>query len=396
MDLIRAALLWLTIASALSAQTFVVDINNGPGANYTSLSTATAAVPDGATLLVRAGTYVDHILIDGKGLTILAEQGTLLRNLFPVIWVLNTASSQSVVIHGLELEGSTMGTCRIESCVGPVHLEGIAGTPPYQPAPAGAWVTSSSQVLLRDSSFGWSKFEDSNVVVEDCAFEGADFLVVGLGGYPCISSHPGIHVVSGALQVVGGTCTGGRGGASMACGSHPDQAGIHSDGAGVSVSSGATVTAAFPSGYSSPAPAIAGTGTLRIDPLVNLVTSVAPPIAATISTQTMSIPAVHGYSAAPGGTLVVEALGPFGSTVILVVGWLGAPMTVAGVTGSFWIDPQLFGFVAIGTPQPGVPVTGSVAVPNTAGLLGVRLAWQSVASTAVGLIASNPTATLVR
>ena len=56
----------LPLASALVAQTYVVDAANGPGSQFTDLPTAVAAVPDGATLLVRpllAGEVPQHILL---------------------------------------------------------------------------------------------------------------------------------------------------------------------------------------------------------------------------------------------------------------------------------------------------------------------------------------------
>src|SRR5437762_9224013 len=44
-------------SSTAIAQTFIVDAANGPGTNFTEIATAVAAVPDGAVLMVRAGSY---------------------------------------------------------------------------------------------------------------------------------------------------------------------------------------------------------------------------------------------------------------------------------------------------------------------------------------------------
>ena len=64
------------LSPARLAQTFVVDVANGPGTNFTSIATAISAVPDGATLLVRPGVYAEAIRIDGKGLKILGGPGS--------------------------------------------------------------------------------------------------------------------------------------------------------------------------------------------------------------------------------------------------------------------------------------------------------------------------------
>ena len=72
----QAAVLFALLAAAVPAQTFVVDANNGPGTNFTTIGAAIAAVPDGAVLRVRAGHYVESsLVIRGKSLAILGDGG---------------------------------------------------------------------------------------------------------------------------------------------------------------------------------------------------------------------------------------------------------------------------------------------------------------------------------
>lgn len=54
---IALRLLAILASGNLSTQTFIVDASNGPGTNFTSISAAITAVPDGAVLDVRAGLY---------------------------------------------------------------------------------------------------------------------------------------------------------------------------------------------------------------------------------------------------------------------------------------------------------------------------------------------------
>lgn len=89
----RSLLAWL-LAASLPAQTFIVDANGGAGSQFTSIS---AAVPDGATLLVRPGAYL-AFTISGKGLSILAEPSVYVLG---TTTVQNAASASPVALPGL-------------------------------------------------------------------------------------------------------------------------------------------------------------------------------------------------------------------------------------------------------------------------------------------------------
>jgi hypothetical protein len=71
MQSVRVLAIVLLAASPLAAQRqiFVVDAANGPGAQFTSLPAAVAAVPDGSVLLLRPGSYA-AFAVSGKGLSI--------------------------------------------------------------------------------------------------------------------------------------------------------------------------------------------------------------------------------------------------------------------------------------------------------------------------------------
>src|SRR5688572_15277466 len=55
------------------ARTWIVDVNNGPGTNFTVLQTAFDTVAEGDTLVVRRGTYAP--CTTSKALTVLGEGG---------------------------------------------------------------------------------------------------------------------------------------------------------------------------------------------------------------------------------------------------------------------------------------------------------------------------------
>lgn len=94
----------LVAAVVLPAQSFVVDAANGPGAVFTSLVAAVAAVPDGAVLLVRAGAYAPFT-IDDKSLTILADPAVTVVDMQGLVIVRNLASQRRVTMRGFAIQG---------------------------------------------------------------------------------------------------------------------------------------------------------------------------------------------------------------------------------------------------------------------------------------------------
>lgn len=69
---VHAFVVFTLLTTAASAQTFIVDANNGPGTHFTDLAKAVASVPDGSVLRVRRGSYVGFTL-SNRSLTILGD-----------------------------------------------------------------------------------------------------------------------------------------------------------------------------------------------------------------------------------------------------------------------------------------------------------------------------------
>lgn len=91
------------MAAAAQAQVFVVDAAGGIGAHFTDLRPAIASVPEGATLLVRAGTYT-AFNIQRKALSIVGEGTVNLGRAGPnpSISIGGNAASQPVVLRALD------------------------------------------------------------------------------------------------------------------------------------------------------------------------------------------------------------------------------------------------------------------------------------------------------
>jgi len=381
----------LLMASAAPAQTFIVDAANGPGTNFTSIAAAVAAVPDGATLIVRPGTYSSFAIV-GKGLTILGDTGVQAGG----ATVRLTQPQQAVVLRGLIFDGhGALGQYEVvivDGCSGPVLIEDCnyflsvywGGDLPYSIS-----IGNSAQVMLRRGSWINCTVGSSNVVIEEANISGQD---ASGQTWTLRISRPAMRV-SGTVQIAGGTVRGGAGWFGMS----PSPA-IDMFGGTLRLLASTTVIAGTdPFGLAPPVAAITGSGTVRIDPQVVLQTSVVPPIVSTIAVQTLPMPSLRSTSAPLGGAITASALGPVGDLAILVLGLTGPPVSVPGIADTIWLDPTLYLFAAVGSPQVGVPVTGSVAVPSLPAFLGFRVGWQSIShNVATGLQASNPSWALVR
>ena len=142
--LLSVAFLCLPVA----AQTFVVDLNNGPGTDFTSLQAAVDGVPDGANLEVRAGIYFENILIDGKSLTLLGDGNVRVIPLFSSDFrIQGLAADQSVSVRGVRIDFSQAANPTI-SCrdnLGLVVLDDVAD------GRGAVQVINCASVIVRDS-----------------------------------------------------------------------------------------------------------------------------------------------------------------------------------------------------------------------------------------------------
>jgi hypothetical protein len=384
----------------VGAQTFVVDAANGPGANFTDVAAAVAAVPDGSTLIVRQGNY-GAFDINGKGLTVLGGPGVIATSGFAfsssqTFQVRNTSPAQSVVVRGFTCS-DWLPQVSVQNCAGSVLFEDLqldnANVPIVSPMPPAFLFGGCSQLILRNCTLRFGSLSNSNTVLEHCTLNGLS--AVCAHTVACQDSFVALSVIGGTAQLVDCTVQGGNGFGQPFAFSRPNQPAISCFGA-VRILAPSTIRAGVdPFGRMPPVPAIDGTGSLRIDPAVAILGAATPPIAATLSSLTAPMPAAIGTSAAPGGSISGSALGPAGNLTILLLGLPGAPLSAPGIADALWIDPNAYLFAGFGVPQPGAPVTVSVAVPNSPIYLGTRIAWQSV-SAGAALEASNPTWSLVR
>lgn len=365
---IRAITLPLTLAVAASAQTFVVDAANGPGTNYTSIAAAIAAVPDGAVLLVRAGTY-GGFRISGKGLHVLGEPATVVQDAAAAtIEVDSLAANQTVVLRGLDVS-NPFGPAQIlcHDCAGAVVVDGCRADNNTTAAGGGLVAMACEQVHVRGCrllsgvlslSSLESRGSNTSVTGSDISSVFASAVLVA-GGRVEISAcdvtgfgvSPVILMTSGELTVRGNT----------------------------------TIAGSIFTGFF--ARAINGAGSARVDPNTTLTNVPNPPYGPGIAVQSVAMPWLRATRGALGGSSTIELFGPAGGVGALLVGFPGQPVPLPGVADPAWLLP--------GTEVPhafgGATLTASHAVPNAPWARGVTLAWQGATwAAAPGLQLSNP------
>jgi len=399
--MLHRALALAVFASAVTAQTFVVDIAGGPGANFTNLQTAIDTVPDGAVLLIRPGNY-PYVQITGKGLSLLATApGVNLGALFadPIV-VQNLRATQALTLRGLRiLYGGGQAMIDVHQCAGPVLIDDfdfdrtVNGTSNL--FPIGIAIDTCAQVTVRNSRIlayeAISAFY-SSVVIENCELIGQDAFDAGHA-----SIIAGTAVSTGSSDVTFARCqVRGGNGWSTSSGTvvAPPSAAIRSFGARIRIcddGNGSYTAGLLPAG--TPTPAVDGpSGTVVRDPSPVLAGSNGGgAVGAGIVDIVRPLPSLRTVSAPPGGTVHADVTTPLGELVLLAVALPGPVLAVPGVDGTFWLDPGTAFLATFGIPQPGAPVQHSIAVPSGPALVGARFAWQAVAySAADGLRASNP------
>jgi hypothetical protein len=388
---------WLALCGLVTttrAQTFVVDAANGPGTHFTSLVAAVAAVPDGAVLDVRPGSYAGFSL-SGKGLTVLGQPGVAITS---TIAIGNTQAHHTIVLRELAwptaqlASGNTL--LQLDTCRGPVLLEHLA-QPPHTNCLPGSPLGGCHRTT------GLSAQRCAQLAVQQCTLQctaqlvDCDTLVVGstIAGESAFlawtmqAGRTALLVQGGRVQIAGAsTVTGGNGypaGRFGAAAGH----GVGAVGGDVRILDG--IVGAGVNGWLPGYTVWTSGATLRIAPRVALF----GPFGPLIGTDVM--PTASGQGAAPGGTLTAAVRSEPGDVVIVVVGLPGPPTLLAGAQDAFWIDAGVHVFATVGV-QGVAPVTANVAVPPIPALRGTRLHWQGACfGPATGFQASNPVVALV-
>lgn len=384
----------LSLATGLAAQgTFVVDQLGGAGSSYTSIQTAVTSVPDGSTLLVRAGTYGPVDIYD-KSLTILCDPGVVVNapssTNTPYLYVRTLGASRRVHVRGLAPSIFGNDSLKVSISPGLVTIDG-AGL-----ALGRLSVFHADHLVVRDATFAPTGYEEDaasidggNVVFERCVLRGSNgytdpwFPAKGL-------SLRG--VTPNTVQLVDTSVYGGDGYVASGSGGTYTMSGAPAISLGAQYAPGdvrilGDSGSQIRSGLLQSPPTFSGSGTVR------RTAGVVFSPAATVPVTDM--PRLSTTGGGLGGTIDVTRSGPLGDVYVVAVSLPTLSSVLPGVADAVWLDGASLFVEAAGVATQ-ASITVQKAVPNVAALRGFVMTWQAADLDATGLVAlSNPSVVVV-
>lgn len=394
----------LSAAAVPAQQTWIVDAQSRPGTQFTDLPPAVDAARAGDILLVRDGSYT-HVTIT-KGLQIHGQPGAIVDTATtffaaaPVV-IRDIPTTEIAVIHGLMFGSTSFGFpvyVEIEDCAGQVHLEDLTFSVGGSGFTfAGVSIARSSRVsLARCDIVGRSGLlvDQSSVFAHDCQLRGLDE-IAGVHGLN-FPAWPGVSVVGGTVELSRCTVAGGNGAGFWSTGGSP---GLSMTNGQVTVTGilGTTITAGLPgTGFGPPGvEAIAGTGTVTLDPIVQLRPSgTGSAVGSGVQVDTAEIPSLTVSGAVRAAPLTGDLqTGPSQAFAILV----GVPASALTTPfGSAWLDLTNVIVPFAGVTSPTGNFSWQIRIPGSLPYLGIVTTWQGVALTGGGIRLSNAGEYVVR
>lgn len=358
----------LLLGTTLTAQaTWIVDANNGPGTDFTSLQIAIYSAAPGDRLFVRAGTYQPGILdrplaIVGDGNPVVAGNG----GYSPGFLVQSLPAGSLTTITGMVFAAGSLSneSLRVQSGPGTIVLDGVESS-------LSTSVGASSDVRFAHSHFLQGlKIENSTCLLDECQVL-PDAGQTVFSGLNTSSS----HVVLNRCQVTGRSSATLF--ATAAIESTSSTLVLTDDGTGSIVAGIGAL----------PIAAIRGTGTAQIDPHVLLVPSGGAPAVTGVAATTRARPSLAITAGPAGGTIDLDLFGTTGEIYVEAVGLALPAIYVPGFDDTIWVQPLMHWtagvFNATGHALEAIPVPNLPLVP------GFSFTWQAAAFSQTGITLSN-------
>jgi len=225
----RKLITLLLFASPLASQTLVVVDDDGP-ADHATIAAALTAAPDGAVVLVRAGTYgASAAVVTGKSLTLVADAGASVDFTGENLTVQDLTGSQTFTMRGITLRSSfSEPALVIDGCEGAVFVDDCEidmSFVPFHLDPVGIVARDSDSVVFSNCEIiggaqlggpggTGMRLEDSTVHLFHCEVSGGLGRSAGLdqNGEPVpAEGGDAIELDGGFLFATLSTLQGGRG-----------------------------------------------------------------------------------------------------------------------------------------------------------------------------------------
>ncbi|MCA8976067.1 MAG: hypothetical protein KDC98_15195 [Planctomycetes bacterium] len=350
------------LASVTMAQTYIVDVNNGPGTNFTSIAAAVAQVPNGSVLDVRAGDY-PGFAITGKSLTVMGRPGARISGLaYPPIRIEAIAAQDTVVVSGLQISHvSVIATVACRNSTGAIVVDDCRSDPGTSLVGGQLEVTDCANVLARDSTFVSSTYftqslvlQRSRLVATSCTFSSQMAIPVA--------------ITDGVLDLTACAVTAGV---------VPPTVALHLS--HIDVRRGCVLGATATGGA-----ILSGSGSANVDPTTTLQNASSTPFAPSVAVNGVALPWLSASFATPSG-IESASLSGSGTMAALAIGEPGPGYAIAGPLQVVGLRAGTELIMAAGPP----PLAASFVVPTAPWVRGVTLTWQGVVLGSAGLQVSN-------
>ncbi len=410
------AALSLLLTTTLAAQrVVVVDVNNGPGTDHTTLASAFAALLEGDVLIVRAGTYTGTSVTTPKSFVMLGEGNPVIE---PAVAAgaalqitLNGSQYQRVALRGLVCHSQTTGQWALK--VGTnynfwpaptVHLEDCQFLSLSPQADRVGLLAVAVGVTAQRCTMNTSQVDSCLATFVECTIVGLDQSLSGPFSQPAQTA---LDVLNSEVWIVDSTLQAGS--SHLVYGSPASCLGF--------TESSYTLTSRVH---------VAGTSTLRADqspnplwpapfvvrnyqpwwplpsnfdyePSVVLVpTPLGPIFGAGLATSLQTVPSLRASTAPLGGAFVCTGHSEQNDIVILLASTSSHAGRVLGLPVLMDVPiAWIVGFDVIGSA--GEATFAPVAIPNDQSLLGLVLEATSASLTPAGaVLASNPVSGIVQ
>jgi hypothetical protein len=362
----------LALATTCFAQgsTWIVDEAMGTGAHYSDIPAAVARAAHGDRILVRGGTYTAFTLSRGVKILGLGGVSAVGNSAQPTSYISGVPAGRTAVVQNIRFVAFSLGTH--------LHVQGNSG-----------------RVIVEDCQGVMAVSNSLHVHLVNCRVEGhpyAGLLVHGsrLLATRCRFGNTNGNGFGAALQnsnvmMAGCTVTGGR---SF---THPNPA-ISLDATSIlTLTDDGSSVISVSHGQAS---AIAGSGTLVLDPRVVLWTGSNLPLIATgINVTRRTVPYLDARGGPLGGMVNVTLKAGPGHPFFLAIGLPGNETPFPRLGGSVWLDLSTAILIANGNLDVNGAYAWAIPVPQDNTLLGLALVWQGTAGPSLGQQQlSNPSA----
>ncbi len=374
---IRSVLSFALLSISVVAQaTWIVDANQGAGANFTTLRAAFAQAKHRDTVLVRAGAYLPATC--SKGIRLVGEPGALIAGAKQAFEVRSVPVYEQFTMQGFGLSIDD-GQFRILNCQGSVHLEGMNLTGNVAQS---RWIIRNcgSITLHKMTSHAGLTIEDSTVALSDVKI---------LPLLPTPSSLAAVTALRSRVMVSLSDVSGMNGvfyqSKYILASSAFDMVDSR-----LVLSTGCKVAAGSHTSPVMVSAIVASNSDLEIDPTVPVTTQgAAKAVVTNKPVAYISTPGITASGGAPGRALSAVAHGAQGSSCIIALG-----LALPQVFQTPWGDLALHGTVSTtmgsGTFSLQRQFGVSVPVPALAVVRGIPLTLQAIQFDSLGLRLSPP------